>query len=388
MERREEILACLRDLIALNTENPPGREAAAAEYLEGVLRQAGISARQQPVAPGRSNLVAVLGPQDGKTLVWNGHLDVVAPGEGWRTDPFALCLQEGLGLGRGACDMKGSVAAMVSAALSLKKRDVLHHVRLILALTCDEEVHGSGTAYFLAHCPLPPDTRVILGEPTDMRIQTAHRGVIRLKLTARGRQCHSAEPQRGANAICALGRLLRGVEAYHARRQALRPPVLPAPTVSCTMIQGGVKDNVIPPEAECVLDCRTIPGDTPEKLMAELDEILRQIELPAHTDYAITPLLEMPPALTAPDCGTVRLAQRALAEQAGLDTAPGIFPGCSDMPQFTGRGWEAILWGPGSMEQAHRPNESVKLDELYRMSFLYERFLELAEQEAAAQTEK
>lgn len=380
-DKERERIRLLRDLIAIRTENLPGNERMAAEYIAGWLARYKISARLQPVEKDRANVIASIGPRDGRMVILNGHLDVVPAGEGWDTDPWQLTFAGERCYGRGVSDMKAGLAAMLSAFIQVGTEDTLINTCLVLAFTCDEEVNGTGTRHFLEICRPAPDTRVIIGEPTSMGIQTAHRGVIRLRLKAIGRQAHSAAPEDGCNAIYALSRLLRGVETYHRQRQRICVPPLPPPTASCTLIQGGIKDNVIPPAAECTIDCRTVPGDRPEKLMKELGDILDKTGLPPGASYTLSPILEMPPGMTDKDCATVALAVRAYEDIMGEAPMVRDFPACSDMAQFTERGLETILWGPGDIKEAHKTNESLRTEELHKMAALYRQFILRADRE-------
>lgn len=377
----EERIGYLRDLIAIQTENPPGNEKRAAEYVSGRLKKYGIPSDIQEVEGDRANVVAFAGKREGRKVILTGHLDVVPPGEGWRTDPWQLSFAGEHCYGRGVSDMKAGLAAMMSAFIQIKLQDTLRNTCLVLAFTCDEEINGKGTKKFLETYRPDPDSRVVIGEPTSMGIQIAHRGVIRLKLEALGRQAHSAAPEDGCNAICALSRLIAGVEEYHRQRQSIHVAPLPPPTASCTLIRGGIKDNVIPAAAECTIDCRTIPGDSPEKLTGELKAVLDKIKLPEGASYRLFPILEMPPGITDKTCRTVALAEEAYADIMGAAPVVKDFPACSDMPQFTQMGLETILWGPGDIRQAHRTNESLKTDELHKMALLYRKFVLISDRE-------
>lgn len=376
-----EILGYLKALIAAKSENPPGNELTAAKVVAGILEREGIPYEIQEPEPGRANIIAATGPKKGRPIILTGHLDVVPPGEGWDTNPYEPTCHGGRCWGRGSSDMKGGIAAMLGAFVRIHRGNCLRNTRLMVAFVYDEEINGKGTRYYLEAYPPESNARVIIGEPTEREIHIAHRGVIRLKLRTTGKQAHSAFPQQGSNAIVALGRLLRGVEDYHEERQKTGHALLPPPTVSCTVINGGVKDNVIPPAAECVIDCRTVPGDTPEKLMSELGEFLEHIPLPYGTGYELSCFLEMPPAVTAPDCSTVKLAQEAFMQEMEGNPCVKDFPACSDMPQFTGRGLEAVLWGPGEISQAHVVNESIEIQQIYDMARVYQKFAILSDQE-------
>lgn len=376
-----QVMEYLKELVGLRTENPPGNERIAAEYVANVLKRYGIEAEIQVVEDERRNLIASIGPENGRPVILTGHLDVVPAGSGWQTDPFQFICKGDIGYGRGVSDMKGGIAAMMSAFIQAKRSTVLNYIKLMLVLVCDEEVNGSGTKTFLEKYNLPDNSMVIIGEPTSMEIQIAHRGVIRFKVTAKGVQAHSAFVQQGSNAIYALGRLLVGIEKWHQKRQCCKSEYLPPPSVSCTMIQGGVKDNIIPAEASCIIDCRTIPGDKAENLKKELCQILDKISLPDGCSYTVEPFLEMLPGITDENSQIVGLAGEAWRDLMGTSPIINDFPACSDMPQFTSKGFQTILWGPGSIEAAHRVDETLQIQQIYKMADLYQRFIERAEQQ-------
>ena len=143
------VLEYLKELVSLNTENPPGNERKAAEYVKDLLKHYGIESELQIVEDNRANLIAWIGPADGRTVILTGHLDVVPAGDGWQTDPFRLVCKDGIGYGRGVSDMKGGIASMISALVQVKKSVTLSHTRVMLVLVCDEEIHGKGTRAFL-----------------------------------------------------------------------------------------------------------------------------------------------------------------------------------------------------------------------------------------------
>ncbi len=378
MITRNKTLNYLKRLIAVPTENPPGNEVLAANYIKEELEKAGIIPEIQPISRSRANIIARIGDPNRHTIILNGHLDVVPAGKGWDTEPYKAIIKDGYCYGRGSSDMKGGLAAMLTAFINIYLMTSLSNICLILAFTCDEEINGTGTKAFLEQYAPAAGSSVIIGEPTNMAVDIAHRGVVRFKLKVYGRQAHSAFPEQGCNAVQALCRLVNSAEKYHQQRQKQIFPLLPPPTVSCTVFCGGEKDNIIPPYAECLIDCRTIPGDTSGSLKRELESVLNQTSLPGGATYELEPYVEMPPGVTDINCKTVTLA-KCVCEQSGMTIPVKDFPACSDLPLFTSAGHETVLWGPGDINEAHAVNEKIDLMQVYKMASLYQKFIVLAD---------
>jgi acetylornithine deacetylase/succinyl-diaminopimelate desuccinylase family protein len=368
---RSLALKILRDMIAIPSVNPPGGEQTAAEYVVRTLSAYGIPARVEYVAEGRANAVAELG-QGENTLVLNGHLDVVGAGEGWDTPPFSAQERSGRLYGRGACDMKGGIAAMIAAALRAKDEGLPDGLRLVLAFTCDEEKDALGTKRFIRDFEPGARCMAVIGEPTELQINLAHRGVARFRVKVYGRQCHSGRPEQGTNAITALARIIMRLEDFNAERQRITHPVLPSPTAVCTLIQGGIKENVIPGYAECTYDCRTIPGDTIDAVTARArDYVASTPGLAPDIRWELEPFIEVLPSETSASSRIVGIAEHAYEAVFGERPAARDFFGCCDMPFFTSVGIETILMGPGCMDQAHVCNEYVDIEQIYRAADIY-----------------
>ena len=140
----------MKDMVKFDTSNAPGNERPLAEYIADILRQEGFEIEVQVVAENRANMIASFGQSD-RNLILNGHLDVVPPGSGWNCAPFCVTEKEGRFYGRGTCDMKGGLAAMMAAAIKVKRENALGNKNLVLAFVADEEIDGTGTKYFAKH---------------------------------------------------------------------------------------------------------------------------------------------------------------------------------------------------------------------------------------------
>src|SRR5579871_4016753 len=236
-----ETTPLLRDLVALPSVNPMGRavpEAQAYEhrvtaYLETFFRRLGVRYERQPVAPLRDNIVAFSDlPGARRTWVLEAHQDTV-PTDHMTIDPFAARITDGRLHGRGACDIKGGMAAMLAAFARLVREKPAGAANVMMACTVDEEFtflgvkrliepgptadKGDGTPKERVPSPLSAAAGAIVAEPTQLHIVHAHKGVARLHLTAHGRSCHSSAPEQGVNAIYRMGRLLVAVEQYAER---------------------------------------------------------------------------------------------------------------------------------------------------------------------------
>ena len=237
----------LGGLISFASENPPGREAQVALYLGEVMTALGFDVQTPEVAPGRRNVVARFDNDDGPTLAFNSHLDVVPAGSGWTGDPFRMAELDGRLYGRGACDAKGSITAMVEAMRLLKAAHSRWHGRLIGVFVADEEVGSGGSLAFVAS--YPPVDRVVVGEPTSLATVSAHKGVLRPRIRIAGRSAHSGMPELGENAIVAAGQLIALFAEEDARLRKILHPFCGKASLTVTRIEGESPTMSCPPGA-------------------------------------------------------------------------------------------------------------------------------------------
>ena len=207
-------------------------------------------------------------------LALNSHLDTVPAGPGWRDDPFRLRAEGDRLIGRGACDAKGSVAAMVEAACLLAACRDRWSGRLVAVFVADEEVGSTGAKRFAAEHP--GVDRIVVGEPTGLRIVSAHKGCLRPRIRVHGRSAHSGTPQLGENAIIGAHRLIGLLEAEDRRLRAIVHPLVGPASLSVTRIAGGLADNVVPDACELTIDRRMLPGESAETVLPEVEAILER----------------------------------------------------------------------------------------------------------------
>ena len=359
---------CLAALVACRTENPPGDEARPAGLLAERLGAVGFDVALQEVTPGRHNVVASLG--DGSPcLTLNSHLDTVPAGPGWRDDPFRLRAEGDRLIGRGACDAKGSVAAMVEAACLLAACRDRWSGRLVAVFVADEEIGSTGAKRLRRSIPAWTGScsasRPACGSSRPTR-------AARPRIRVHGRSAHSGTPQLGENAIIGAHRLIGLLEAEDRRLRAMVHPLVGPASLSVTRIAGGLADNVVPDACELTVDRRMLPGESAETVLPEVEAILERAREEAGVRTEILGFSSTAgPSETPADDPIVRSAVRAAARQGVAEPGPIGFLGGCDLVHFQRVGIRGVVVGPGSLAQAHQPEEWVPRDELVRAAALY-----------------
>lgn len=358
-------LELFHGLMQLDTVNPPGNEQAAAVYLHRQFSAANIPCEVQELGGGRANFIAHIG-SGGPVLELGGHLDVVPfPGE-WLHPPLAATEENGRFYGRGACDMKGGVAAMCAAALGLHAEKVPLHGTLRLAFVADEEHANLGMHAYLARYPAAD--WAVLGEPTDLQVAVAHRGAARFYIDLHGRACHAALPYAGETAVTKAARAVLALDALNTRLGNLRHPVLPGPSLAVTQIEGYEKDNVIPARVRLLTDHRLLPGTTQAQAQRLQEGALLQAGI---TDFTLESRFFMPGGELAADDGFVQQACAVTGRVLGREQTPHAFGASCEQCFLLQAGARALVLGPGSLEQAHTTNEYVSRSQLLQAVVCY-----------------
>lgn len=342
-------------------------EGRMAALLKDLLEPWGATVEVQEVLPGRPNVLAKFrGADSTRSLMFEAHSDTVSV-DGMTTPPFGGKVEEGRLYGRGACDDKGSLAAMLIGIRRYLDAGAPPPVDVWLVSTCDEEIGAAGARALR----IRPDLAIV-GEPTELKIFSAHKGALRWRVTTRGRTAHSATPERGANAIVAMGRIIDRLTGPFAAALAARPhPRLGAPTFSIGTIRGGTQLNVVPDRCEIGIDRRLVPGETAAAATAELREALAVlgVEIEELNQY---PAFEQPE-----DSAVARIAAAGCREAFG-EAVFGVAPWCSNAGIFKAAGIPCVLFGPGSTAQAHAPDEFIDLDQVVRAARAYAAMIEAA----------
>ena len=367
-----EVLELLQRLLRTDSCNPPGREGPVAELLAGVMEAAGVEVSLMPLAPDRANVLGRWrGTGSKPALLYAGHLDTVpVGGSNWRHDPHGGVTQGDMVYGRGAVDMKGGVAAMVTACIALARSGRRLAGDVIFAGTAGEEVDCVGSRDLLTH-DLGPVAAMVVGEPTRLETVTAHKGALWLEITTTGKAAHGAMPEQGYNAIVAMHRL---VDRLLAHRPAYREhPLLGSPTLNLGTIQGGAKTNVVPDRCALTVDMRTVPAQNHRTLVGGIQGIIDPL---AHGDPmfhgSVQVICDRPPVETSPEEPLVQAALRVGREILGRSLAPKGVSYFTDASVLTPElGVPTLIMGPGDERLAHQVDERIELSAVRSGALFY-----------------
>jgi len=351
-------------LVRADGQNPPGEEAATVHVLTTAAADLGLDVVETAVEPRRNNVRITLEGGAGPGLLLLGHTDVVPVGDGWTTDPFGGAVHGGRIYGRGSSDMKGGLAASLTALAALRGVGLSGPVEL--AALVDEEETGKGIRAYVESVQRP-FLGCVTAEPTDLQTVIGARGASYLRVEIHGKACHAGNPEDGANAIYGAAAVVAEIERLHAELATRPHPLLGPATWSAGQIQGGTGGSIVPAECVVVADRRLLPG---ESTAAVLDDLRGRVAGLRLADRGLTVDLAMPmemPAFQTPaDSELARATDAALADAGGPGLPLGGWTAACD-GGFVARdfGVPVVVVGPGSAtSQAHRADESVGIEEL------------------------
>jgi acetylornithine deacetylase len=379
----------LADLVRRPSVNPMGRDVSGPHYLEGRvgdflvqrLSAAGIPWVRQHVAPGRDSIIARLDATvpGSPVLLWDAHQDTV-PAEGMTIEPFTPVVREGRMYGRGTCDVKGGLAAMMTALERLALAEK-RHATVVFAATVGEEFgflgalalaslwHGSGT--------LPGDDAVrglleskpvlaIVAEPTELDLVVSHKGSMKWRMRVHGRACHGAFPEQGINALYIAARAALAIEEL-SRELLARHPDHPCgpPTLSLGTLRGGAGVNLVPDLAVLELERRLLPEENPAEVRAEMIERIAAAcgDARLEHDAPFSDTYGLPDGTLDPAAApwVVAIQRAATSRGAGRRTAARYG---TNAGVYAAAGVPSIVFGPGSIAQAHTADEWIDLGQL------------------------
>lgn len=352
-------------LMAQDTINPPGNEKRGALCLKEIFDREGIPCEVQDLGDNRANFIASFGEGD-KILEYSGHLDVVPCVGDWQHTAIGTTEEGDLIYGRGACDMKGGVAAMCSAAISMFRDKTPLNGQIRLTFVADEEDANLGMHAFLdSH---KAATYTILGEPTDLHVAIAHRGVGRYYIDLLGHACHAALRSTEETAVSKAARAVMAIEDLNKQLESMTHDVLPSPSIVVTMVQGYEKDNVVPGKVRLLVDFRVLPGMTEPQTRK-----LVQDALDAHgiVGFELTKHFFMPGGEVAQAHPFVSACVEQAEKLNERKEAPQAFGASCEQCFLVEAGSATVVIGPGSLDQAHTVDEFVEKAQLLRAAKLY-----------------
>jgi acetylornithine deacetylase ArgE len=379
-----DVVDTLCELVSIPSVNPMGRPVSGPQYfeyamtdrLQRLFEELGLPWERHEVAPKRSNIVARIEgttPLDdgGQLLLLEAHQDTV-PVDGMTIAPWRPEKRNGRIYGRGSCDIKGGMACMLSALSRLAKERPRGMPTIVMACTVNEE-HGFTGATELTKSwaqgkskllPRAPDFAIV-AEPTLLNVVVAHKGVVRWRCHTSGRATHSSQPHLGDNAIYHMSRVVGALEQYANNIVATlgKHRLVGSPTLSVGTITGGISVNTVPDLCTIEIDRRVIPGEDP---LTAYQHVLQYV---AENTPAGTPIMHDEPFITTRglnDDKNGQLAERlgAVIRASGGDGKQIGVPYGTDAAAFAAVGVPAVVFGPGSIDQAHTADEWVEIEQL------------------------
>jgi len=389
----DQVLEQLADCVSIASPTPSGDARDVAVWVEQWADDMGARVVREPVWDGADNVLATLSFGPGPRLVLNTHMDVVDPnGQQWLHPPYEPHIEATRMYGRGTCDAKGSLVAMLAAMERLAGESRGLRGEIVLTAVVAEEAGGLGSLSLVAG-GFDADAAVV-GEPTRLEIATAHKGTYMHEVRIVGRAAHSASPWLGRNAAADGAAFVLACEDESARLGQTPHPLLGPATLTATMFSAGTFQNTVPAQATITVDRRLVPGETHDECDAQLADVIAQVAR-RRTGLDVAPpreLVATVPSETRADERIVAAGLAALAAVSRPSSAPvGFNAGC-DMSKLVGAGIPTIICGPGSLAQAHSPDEFVPLKEVVDAVAVYEHIartmLSMRQQESGGDGER
>ncbi len=385
-----DVVQLLCELVRTPSVNPMGREFSGDEYLEAamtarletVFQELQLPYFVQEVEPRRCNIVARLeGDPDAGVTVFEAHQDTV-PVEGMTIRPWEPEIRDGRVFGRGSCDIKGGMACMLTALSRLAEERPAGMPTIVMACTVNEEygyagataMAGSWAAGTAPAMPVLPNG-VIVAEPTLLDVVVAHKGVSRWRCHTRGKAAHSSMPHLGDNAFYRMARVLTAIERYATEEapQLGQHALVGGPTISVGLIQGGISVNTVPDQCTIEIDRRVIPGeDALEAYQRVVDYVAAATGNDPHVSHDAPYIASNGLDMGRNEGLATRLGEVARAHGGGGQRI-GV-PYGTDAPAFDAVGAPTVVFGPGSIDQAHTCDEWIDVDQLQRAVDIYYEF--------------
>jgi acetylornithine deacetylase len=371
----------LEQLVALDTTSRDSNLGLIG-LVEASLDAHGLPHERIPSPDGtKANLIARIGPDVDGGVVLCGHTDCVpVDGQPWSRDPFTLHEEQGRFYGRGVCDMKGFLAVVLAAIPAMVAAELRRPI--LLVLTYDEEIGtvGAPSAVDRLVAAWPRPAAVLIGEPTSMEVVTDHKGVRAFTTVVEGRDGHSSQPQRAANALAAAVRIATFIDDLaESHRAAARDPRFTPPytTFNLATIEGGTAINIVPRRCELRWEYRPVPADDGDAIRDEVERYAREQVLPrlqaatGHGSITFRTDAHARAMSREPD-GAAEALARSLT---GYDGPSRTVPFGTDGGHFQAAGLSTVVCGPGSIDQAHTPDEWIEVAQLEACEDLIERLI-------------
>jgi succinyl-diaminopimelate desuccinylase len=362
----------LKQLIQADTTVQNG-ELAAAKIIAEHLHPAGIDCRIDCWNENRANLVGwVKSDNPEKAILFACHLDVIPIGEGkWEYPPFSGFEKDGRIYGRGATDMKGGIAAITTVIRQIAESGKKLSVDIILFCAAGEETDSCGAIRFLEKygSEIPELAGIIIPEPTDFDVVTAHRGMLWLKIITKGKAAHSSTPELGVNAISSMNKVLAALENY--KIDAEPNELLGECSISVNTITGGNAINIVPDKCEIGVDIRTLPSQNKDKLISDLQNLCSTLKA-ENKDFDAEVIFDREVGSLQTDADSDFVKEFCSVVGADITTAVGF---TTDGPFFNQLNAPVVIFGPGKPDICHKPNEYIEISDLEKAVEYYKKII-------------
>ena len=372
--KEKDITNLAQELIRIPSDEIAG-EQEVCEYLSDILKSLGMKVRLQEVLPKRPNIIAeVLGGNDGKSIMFNGHIDTVPIGniEKWNTDPYKAIIKDSKLFGRGATDMKGSIASMIIAIKYIMNNVENFNGKIIFTGVMAEETTGLGTQKVLEE-NIKTDMAIV-GEPSDEKIYRAHKGTIWFNIFTYGKLEHSSESDTESNnAIINMMRLIEEINKISKELEGKNNSLVGHPSINVGLIEGGTKQNMIADSCKVSIDRRILPEEEPNEILDELRVRFDNLRL---IDNRLKFNIEKDTIREAVEVSEsepiVQEVKRAVNKILNINPIVSGMKATTDMSILVNQGnIPSVIYGPGFIKQAHTIDEFIEVERLVESSQVY-----------------
>ena len=365
----------LQDLVATNSVNPdvgkgPGETSLSNLLFEQLTNIGRLEVFKQPVTEERANVVAILrGTGGGRSLMLNGHMDTVGV-DGMTIEPFRPVVEGGLLHGRGACDMKGAIAAMIGTAKSLAESKSKLRGDVTFSFVVDEEHLSVGIEKLVKEYGADA---AIVGEPTNMEIATTHKGFLWIEVEFKGKAAHGSVPEKGVDAIVHAAGLVSRLGELQDALGTITHPLLGSPKIHASKVEGGTHWSIVPDRCVLRLERRTLPGETVNSVMEEIHRLLDSVKQRyPNLDANARHVFERPPLETLPTEPIVEELKRVVLDVTKTNAHIVGVPYWTDGAVLAQSGLiPTCIFGPGDIRVAHSPDEYVDVEDVVRAGEIY-----------------
>jgi succinyl-diaminopimelate desuccinylase len=361
----------LKKLIQAQTTSETG-ELAAAKVISAEFARFGVESEIDSWESNRANIIARVKSSGKKpALLFACHHDVVGPGDApWQYPPFGAVEADGKIFGRGSTDMKGGIAAAVTAVCKVIDTGTKLLGDIIFVAAAGEETDSVGAARFVKNCSwLPELAGVIIPEPTDFAIVTAHRGMLWLEVKTAGKSAHGSAPELGVNAITSMRRFLNKLEEYEISDKFHE--LLGRCSISVNTIEGGKTLNVVPDKCVVGIDIRTIPGAGHRQIVADIKAIFEKLKSEnSQFEAEVSIIRQVKSMETDSNSDFVK----DFCASVGMDKTQAV-GFTTDGPQFVSLGVPVVIFGPGKPHLCHKPDEYIEIADLERAVENYQKII-------------